>query len=117
MSNVIFVCIYIDIPADFDEDLIGAYSILVSKLAGTSVAAQYKMFGIQLGVPNAKIEQFEHRNVDVRAHLNRMLIIWRKQEGGGDLREILKAIRSPSINNQRFASDLEKDWKSKGYCE
>lgn len=116
MCNVIFACIYIDIPADFDEDLIGAYSILVSKLAGTSVAAQYKMFGIQLGVPNAKIEQFEQRNVDVRACLNRMLIIWRKQ-GGGDLREILEAIRSPAINNQRFASDLEKDWKSKGYCE
>ena len=115
---VIFACIYIDIPNNFDElkDLTEAYSILVSKLADTGVAAQYKMFGIQLGVPNAKIEQLEQRNVDVRAYLNRMLIFWR-QQGGGDLREILKAIRSPTINNQQLASKLEKRWKSKGYCE
>ena len=102
----------LEIPDSFDEKPTRAYKILVSKLA--DVAYKYHHLGIQLGVDSDKIKKIEHRVVNVRQYLEDMLLLWRKN-GSGDLEDILKAIRSPTINNQRLASRLEKDWER--YCE
>lgn len=99
-----------EIPDSFDEDEkpTRAYKILVSKLA--DVAYKYPQLGIQLGVDSDKIKKIEHKVVNVRQYLEDMLLLWRKH-GSGDLKDILEAIRSPTINNQRLASRLEKDWE------
>lgn len=49
-------------------------------------------------------------------YLKDTLSEWKKN-GKGNLREILDAIRSPTINNKRLANDLEKKWKDDGLCE
>lgn len=88
--------------------------LLIRKL--NSLAHRYFAFGVQLCVDIDKIKEMEGKVPDVKQYLRCMLMKW-MEIGSGDLREILEAINSPTINNRRIARDLEKKWKEDGYCE
>lgn len=95
----------------FDEEHIG---LLSNKLR--SVAHNCSLFGCQLGISDGDIGLIMNGNVNVRNCLKEMLCEWRATKKP-TLKDVIEAIRSNAIQNQRLANKLEEKWKNAGYCE
>lgn len=98
---------YTEIPETFDTKSIG---VLCNILSG--IAHKYSTLGLQLLGSLKKVKEIEKRVTDVQGYLNDTILEWMNlNEGKPKPSEILKAIRSPVINNPRLAQELETKWK------
>ena len=88
--------------------------VLSDKLS--KIAHKYSPLGIQLLDDPDIISQIESRVIDVQSYLTQILKKWRNnQDGDLPLSELLEAIRSKTINNQKLARELEDKWTQKGF--
>ena len=104
----------IDIPDDFDTNKEESLKVLSDKLS--KIAHKYSPLGIQLLDDPDIISQIESRVIDVESYLTQILKKWRNnQDGDLPLSELLEAVRSKTINNQKLARELEDKWTQKGF--
>ena len=85
----------------------------------SDVAHKYSAIGIQLLGTLDAVKKIEVRVKDVKGYLSEMIANWLKvvYKGNQPCTEILKAIRSKTVNNGALANKLEKEWKEKGFCK
>ncbi|CAI8019654.1 hypothetical protein GBAR_LOCUS11804 [Geodia barretti] len=103
-----------DIPDDFDTNKEESLKVLSDKLS--KIAHKYSPLGIQLLDDPDIISQIESRVIDVESYLTQILKKWRNnQDGDLPLSELLEAVRSKTINNQKLARELEDKWTQKGF--
>ena len=102
-----------EIKEDFDGDPTKSLNVLTNRLS--DIAHRYTTLGLQLDIGNGTIKKIEKRVVDVRVCLETMLNEWNVNEI--PYRDILVAIKSPTIRNMRLAKELEKKWMEEGKCE
>ena len=71
------------------------------------VIANWKMFGIHLGVPNRTIEEIDER-LQVDDCLKYVLVAWiNKKKGEATIQRLIQALRS--IEDHRLADELPKN--------
>ena len=76
------------------------------------VTAQWRSFGIQLGVDSDKLKEFEDFTRNVKYYLSETLQIWLKQnDPPPTVQDLLDALRSPVLSNPRLAKKLEEKYK------
>ena len=76
------------------------------------VTAQWRSFGIQLGVDPDKLKEFEDFTRNVKYYLSETLQIWLKQnDPPPTVQDLLDALRSPVLSNPRLAKKLEEKYK------
>ena len=96
-SFSIIACV-IGRPLKFDE--------LVNELKG--LAAQWYIFGVQLGVKTDKLDEIGGGRDDASNCLRKVLQAWLEGSYDPCTKEVLlKALRSPTIQNNKLANQIE----------
>ena len=68
----------------------------------------YHNFGIQLGVPEHKIKEFEKEHSETYRRFSAVILYWLNNSEAVSWDCLIAALESPSVNQKKLASELRK---------